>query len=101
MRVLKDSFPVQVRLVAREGAPSTNHTFYAARAVVTETELLVAVDAASGPVLVFRSPHSTPSRSETITLDSPLYTTAEIRKDPGCGCGSRLRTWNPYRSLEA
>lgn len=97
MRILRDLFPAKVKLIAREGAPSSDHTFYATRVIVTDAKIFIAADHASGPVVVFESPH----RGSESELDSPLYSSAIISKDDNCGCGSRLRAWNPYRYVSA
>lgn len=76
-----------------------------ARVIITDTEIIIARDTGSGPQIVFQqkidlsSLHRAPKNSKT---DSYVTTVDGIhvayRKDSTCGCGSRLRSWRPFRS---
>lgn len=67
------------------------------RVVVMNDTVLVAVDSPTGAQLVFREKveemikekHFSRIRTETGKMLS-------VQKDSNCGCGSRLRSWNPY-----
>lgn len=77
----------------------------AVRVVITEATVMVAADSPSGPMLIFQEKYdpaslqtqknrSKPSRLRTLTGKVLVF-----QKDDNCGCGSRLRTWNPYRTV--
>jgi len=71
-----------------------------ARAVVIQDTLIIGVDSPEGTQVVFK---------EKITklekLDKIHYILTEsgkivaVAKDNNCGCGTRLRGWNPYGSF--
>ena len=63
--------------------------------------LMVALDSPEGPKLVFREACHSYDRDENkihraITESGKIIS---FRKDDNCGCGSRLRTWNPYGNI--
>jgi hypothetical protein len=120
VRVVHDLFPARVRVVPPEQAPAALaaaelSTFTAAfgrvvdrtRVVVTEKTVMVAADADAGPVLVFREKYdpatlvwskrrSPRDVNRLVTLTGKLLV---VQFSDGCGCGSRLRAWNPYRTV--
>jgi hypothetical protein len=73
------------------------------RVLVTETHITVAQDSPEGAQIVFNERYSFFEKSEKPELESYLITEsgkmAAFKKDTNCGCGSRLRSWNPYRTL--
>jgi hypothetical protein len=73
------------------------------RVIVTETEVAVAQDGDSGPVVMFREKIREWHRSTMGMNDSYVTTVSGVMiafsKNDACGCGSRLRAWNPYKSL--
>lgn len=120
MRVLYDLFPARVRVVPPEQrddalAAAELDTFTRAygravdrtRVVVTERAVMVAADADAGPVLIFREKYdpatlvwskkrSTREVNRLVTLTGKLLV---VQFSDGCGCGSRLRGWNPYSTV--
>jgi hypothetical protein len=74
-----------------------------ARVVVTDESVMVAVDGPEGPMIVFSEGISEFHKSNVKTEDSYVLTTSgkmlAYKKDENCGCGSRLRSWNPYRHV--
>lgn len=123
-KVRADVFPAIV-VVAPPGAPRASslrpprvhHTdprsdgselLQSVRVIVTDDTAYIYQDSADGPVLVFRErlaeytppPHprtqrlSSPPREASLTTDSGK--TMSFRKSGGCGCGSRLKTFNPF-----
>jgi len=76
-----------------------------ARVVVMDGNVTVALDSDEGPQIVFRQPYEEASfiKSASNKEDSRLTTTngtmLVFKKNDACGCGSRLRSWNPYRIL--
>jgi hypothetical protein len=76
-----------------------------ARVIVTETHILIAQDTPEGAQVVFNEGYSPENffRSATPEQDSVVVTLSgkviAFKKDTNCGCGSRLRSWNPYKTL--
>ena len=120
MKVIYDIFPARVRVVpekkisADEFSTATVTTRIggsrmvdAVRIVLTNDTVMIAADSSQGPMLIFREKYST----ENLKLDRSKDGTSRLTTDSGkmiifqrdsnCGCGSRLRGWNPYRTLEA
>lgn len=86
--------------------PKNARQIIKSRIVVYADHVTVAVDGPSGPKIVFDEdivPSSLIKTSSGGQTDSYLTTVSGIklayRKDMNCGCGSRLRSWNPYRHL--
>lgn len=75
------------------------------RVIITDSEILVAKDGNDGPIIVFKEKYDEFYPSSKATEDSRVVTVSgkmlAFKKDTGCGCGSRLRGWNPYKTLEA
>lgn len=67
--------------------------------------MIVAKDGDQGPQIVFKETYDTYIASDEVTKDSFVVTSSgkmlAFKKDTGCGCGSRLRGWNPYKTLNA
>lgn len=118
MKVLHDLFPARVRVVP----PSTpvdpervsvtaryegSRLVSAVRVVLSDDTIMIGADSSDGPMLIFREAYDTTSLhlNKTGTTPTFLVTTSGktviYDKDMDCGCGSRLRSWNPYRSLYA
>jgi hypothetical protein len=74
-----------------------------ARIVVMDDHVLVAVDGNDGPMIIFREAYSEFHKSNVPTEDSYIKTVSgkmlAYKKDANCGCGSRLRSWNPYKHV--
>lgn len=83
-----------------EGAYQLN----TARVVVFGGNITIAVDGSDGPRLVFNEKivPTTHVKGATVRDDSFVQTVSgtkiAYRKDSACGCGSRLKSWNPYRN---
>ena len=75
------------------------------RVIITDEMVVVAKDSPQGPKIVFREAYETFIPSEDPKTDSWVVTTSgkmiAFKKDTGCGCGSRLRGWNPYKTLNS
>lgn len=75
-----------------------------ARVIITQDYVIVAADDPSGPKVVFRERYRTFSKSNKDTIDSRIQTISgkilAFQRDTTCGCGSRLKSWNPYNYLE-
>jgi hypothetical protein len=75
------------------------------RVIVTDEQVIVAKDGHDGPQIVFQEKYETFIPSEKSIQDSFVVTSSgkmlAFKKDTGCGCGSRLRGWNPYKTLNS
>jgi hypothetical protein len=70
------------------------------RAVVLQNTLLIAEDSPEGPKIVFREEIDLmvqdKKTTHILTVSGKIIA---FMKDDNCGCGSRLRSWNPYGSF--
>jgi hypothetical protein len=70
------------------------------RVVIINETMSIAVDSPEGPKLVFRE-----RVTEVVHEGKTTYALTEsgkitvFTKDDNCGCGSRLRGWNPYGNV--
>lgn len=70
------------------------------RVVILKDVLMVALDSPTGPSLVFRE-----RVTDTVFSGKTTHAVTEsgkivvFEKDDNCGCGSRLRSWNPYGNI--
>lgn len=77
----------------------------AIRIVITEKMILIAADGQNGPVLIFKEKYDRDSlfvhknRAQPSRVRTETGKIIVFQKDDNCGCGSRLRTWNPYRTM--
>lgn len=113
--IREDCFPATVVLAAADfpvsiedmsSRPPTPGAAYLSitRVVVSGERVLIAVDDVTGPRVVFSegidaSQHhkgSTTSDSYVTTLTGKKIS---WRKDSQCGCGSRLRSWRPFKIM--
>jgi hypothetical protein len=110
MKIIYDVFPAKLVAVPAGQveevdlltlSPPTDGAFYVdtARVIVTEDMILVAVDSPEGAKLVFQEKYDlfVPGNQYYVVTQSGKMLSFE--KDTGCGCGSRLRSWNPTRTL--
>lgn len=114
MRVLFDMFPCHLAAIGpnqiedvttmRSFEPTPGSTYLEiTRVIVTDEHVVVAKDGEKGPQIVFRETYETFLKAEKSDSDSFVVTSSgkmlAFKKDRGCGCGSRLRGWNPYATL--
>lgn len=113
-RIVQDTFPALVSIAPAtfsgsfQAAPPTPGTrqLNTVRVVLTESTVLIAQDTATGPQILFQEPYDpashvrNPKRSEDSTVTTLSGRRLAFRKDNNCGCGSRLRSWNPLRAAE-
>ena len=80
-----------------------------ARVVITENpnRLIIAVDQPEGVRVMFDEPYAELFRHPVSPRLNPIGVLMSsgkfivFQRDTGCGCGSRLRGWNPYRHLSS
>lgn len=118
MRVLHDIFPARVlvapqnhgisleQLTTKTSQPQPpTRLVEAVRILVTSSRVLIAADSDRGPVTIFSEPIEQLNWSGSVRTESSLITstgkTIIFVRDDNCGCGSRLRSWNPYNTLHS
>ena len=114
MKILQDMFPAYLSVGApgqfdtpqeMRSHPRMDETYYAdkARVVVTDEIVMVAVDSSSGPMIIFRERYASHDKSNVASEDSYVVTETgkmlAFSRNDSCGCGSRLKGWNPYRHV--
>ena len=110
MKIKLDVFPADVVVVAADiledislltCSPATLGAFQVAtaRVIVDETHITIAVDAPEGAKIIFRETYNMlyPGKEAKVITSSGKML-AFVRND-SCGCGSRLRAWNPYKTI--
>lgn len=97
-------FPVAVEeLKSRPPTPDAAHLSIT-RVVVSHDRVIVAVDHVDGPQVVF-SEQIDPDTHYKGNVNVESYVTTVTgkklawRKDTQCGCGSRLRSWRPFKIM--
>lgn len=71
------------------------------RIVIDEDLIIVAVDSPEGARVIFQEEYVTfekdlKGESKIVTKSGKMLA---FKRDTNCGCGSRLRSWNPTRTL--
>jgi len=113
--VVQDVFPATVAVATPEfsvsvnelrSQPPTKGAIYLAttRVVVTKDRITIAQDSNTGPVVVFSEGIETHFKSpQPNAQDSYVVTSSgkkiAFRKDSACGCGSRLKSWRPFKMV--
>lgn len=114
MKILHDIFPAHFALMQEnqlskvqdlssspltEGAYGTTK----ARVIVSDTRIWIALDSSDGPNIVFSEEYAEFHKSNVREYDSYVITKTgkmlAYKHDANCGCGSRLRGWNPYNHV--
>ena len=116
MQILYDVFPAHFVIAAPDvydspnlltSSPPSKDAYYlqTTRVIISGTHITVAQDALGGPQIVFHEPYETFEKSPVPEMDTYVLTTSgktiAFKKDTNCGCGSTLRGWNPYRTLNS
>lgn len=84
-----------------ERPPSTRKVDRSRVSILNDT-IYVAVDSPEGPKLVFRERLASYEKDANKTTHHALTVSGKILvfdKDTNCGCGSRLRSWNPFSQI--
>ena len=93
--------PTQLHPTNRKLHPPGTKTVDRARIIIYDNRIHVAVDSPTGPTLVFReniiSHTKSPERVHYVMTE--FRKSIAFRRDDNCGCGSRLRSWNPYGTI--
>lgn len=107
-----DVFPAIVRLyepgalsdlsqaVVKGEFPQGTRRLDRCRVAVINDTLMIAVDAPGGPQVVFREKVLEVLSEKGIDrITTATDKMLAVIKDENCGCGSRLRSWNPFGSI--
>ena len=122
MRVLHDLFPAFITVVppnvvdnfksvavTSSNLPTGARYLERVRIVVTSDDkgniVMVAADHHAGPRLIFSERLTDLNWSGNKTDDSQLITESgkiiAFKYQKGCNCGSRLRSWSPYQTMDS
>lgn len=118
IQVVLDVFPAHLQLtpaghledvnVLNANPPTKDPDIYylgTTRVVLTQDTITVAQDAPQGAMIVFQEKYSKDQllgpegAQKTYRLTTESGKMLAFQKDTNCGCGSRLRSWNPYKTL--
>lgn len=114
MNIRADVFPALVSVTPAgeaialtdvRSAPPSPGSFQVtiARVVITGNRIIIAQDKGDGPQVVFADEidpttyYKNPSRTEDSYIQTVSGKKIAFKRDSACGCGSRLRSWNPYQ----
>lgn len=116
MQILFDLFPAHLSIAPADLCPITEMrstppvtgAYYVGktRVIVTPDFVMVARDGENGtaPTVIFREGYTLFDRNDKST-DSFIVTESgkmlAFKRDTNCGCGSRLRAWNPFRTISS
>lgn len=119
MKVIYDLFPARVRVCLGENVSDEEYENIsvmtrvqgsrlvdAVRVILTDVTIMIAADSDKGPILIFREKYvkesllpEKPKPGRGVTrLRTETGKVIIMEKDANCGCGSRLRGWNPYNT---
>jgi hypothetical protein len=116
MKLLQDIFPANFTItppnlltdvhdLSPVSPPKGGTLVQTTRVIITDTNITVAQDAPSGAQIIFNERYSFFEKGSKETETSYIITESgkfiAFRKDTNCGCGSRLRSWNPYKTLNS
>lgn len=112
MRIIRDVFPAHLAVVPAgeiadvydlKSSPATKGSHYVAttRVVVTDEAVIVAQDSPNGAQIIFQEKYEVFLKGDENRVVTKSGKMLAFSKDTNCGCGSRLRSWNPYRTLNS
>jgi hypothetical protein len=116
VKVLADIFPAHLAVVAPgvledvydlNSNPPTAEAFYrdTTRIIVTDEAIFVAQDGPSGAQVIFQERYELFLKAADSKSDYRIITKSgkmlAFKKDTNCGCGSRLRGWNAYKTISS
>jgi hypothetical protein len=119
MKVIYDLFPAKIRVCVGENVSDEEYETIgvmtrvqgsrlvdSVRVILTDVTIMIAADSENGPILIFRekyikeslSPEKPKPNRGVTRLKTETGKVIIMEKDANCGCGSRLRGWNPYNT---
>ena len=113
MKILQDLFPAEAILRPATNQPlntfdfsvTDRHDITAIRIVVTPTHIIMAQDGPGGPQVIFKEEYDpglylrNTDRRGLHRIQTLAGRQIAFHITSSCGCGSRLRSWNPYKAL--
>lgn len=99
-------FPVPVEKLSSRPPTPNAAALTITRVVVSGERIIIAVDDVAGPKVVF-SEAIDPTTHYKGNLNADSYITTVTgkkiawRRDAQCGCGSRLRSWRPFKMMSS
>lgn len=110
-QIKQDIFPAIITIAAPDftggttSVPPTEGTYqvHTSRIIVTEDRVMIARDTVAGPEVIFSEGIDPTTHAKGAKKSDDSYVTTlsgkrlAFSKDDACGCGSRLRSWNPFR----
>lgn len=113
MKIIHDIFPAHLSvapptyegIIKAESSGKDYPYVSETRTIITTTNVMVAVDTPTGAQIIFNEEYdpATLQISHKQNQESSVTTISGKRlvfkKAESCGCGSRLRSWNPYKTI--
>lgn len=113
MKIIQDLFPAEAILRTAYDQPldsmhfsiENGHQIKDARIIITPTHIIIAQDGPGGANIVFKEEYDPgkylrdPERRGMHRIETLAGRQLAFRITTSCGCGSRLRSWNPYQAL--
>jgi|GEM_PF-5769493 len=102
--ITAQDFPVAIAEMRSSPPTKDAASIQIARVIIDDTYITIARDDVNGPLVVFREAVNSDTHFKSqkpLSEDSYITTVSgkkiAFRKDSGCGCGSRLKSWNPNK----
>lgn len=113
MKIIHDIFPAHLSVAPptytgpmRAESSGKDYPYVAeTRTIITTEKIMVAIDTPTGAQIIFNEEYD----PETLIIPkkpdqegSATTVTGKrlvFKKAESCGCGSRLRSWNPYKTM--
>jgi len=113
VKILQDLFPAEAILRPAtdqllntfDFSVAERHDITAVRIIVTPTHIIMAQDGPGGPQVVFKEEYDPglyirdAERRGLHRIQTRGGRQIAFHITSSCGCGSRLRSWNPYKAL--
>ena len=113
MKILQDLFPAEAILRPATDQPlntfdfsvAERHDITAVRIIVTPTHIIMAQDGPGGAQVIFKEEYDPglyirdAERRGLHRIQTRAGRQIAFHITSSCGCGSRLRSWNPYKAL--
>lgn len=115
MKIIHDLFPAHLSVAPptytgtiKAHSSGKDYPYVAeTRTILTETHITVAVDTPTGAQVIFNEEydpatlHIPPKQDQEGSVTTLSGKRLAFQKAESCGCGSRLRSWNPYKTIYA
>lgn len=113
MKIIQDLFPAEAVLRVAYDQPlseinftlTNTHPIKDVRIIITATHIIMAQDGPGGPNIIFKEEYDPglylrdTERRGVHRIQTLQGRQLAFQITSSCGCGSRLRSWNPYKAL--